>query len=64
MFLSLMVGAVVFALALFVVTVVTMARSPRAVPADAYMLKDDPQPQPDCALGLVTRNAAPPRSST
>ena len=26
--------------------------------------KLDPQPQPEAALGLVTLNAAPPRSST
>src|SRR5204863_1032578 len=32
--------------------------------AGSQTLKLDPQPQPDCALGLVTRKAAPPRSST
>src|SRR3954454_20563719 len=59
MILPVMIGAIVLLFALFVVVLFMIAKR-----TEDQMLKLEPQPQPDCALGLVTRKAAPPRSST
>src|SRR3954454_16371959 len=59
MILPVMIGAIVLLFALFVVVLFMIAKR-----TEDQMLKLEPQPQPDCALGLVTLKAAPPRSST